>query len=101
MATKIRNEEINIKIGQPTEVSLKSNAKATGYVWFVTHSPDILWLGDIAYIAPESPEREKVWKKIFTFIGGKQGQDYLEFSLARYWKPKEIVKKLIYKVNVS
>ena len=101
MAKKAKNGEISIKIGQPTEISLKSNAGATGYVWFISHAPDILWLGDIEYVAPDPPGPDRSWKKIFSFVGSKEGQDYLEFSLARHWKPEDIVQKLVYDVNVT
>lgn len=100
MDEKAKIGDIKIKVGQPTEVSLHSNAGATGYVWFLTHTPDILWLGDIEYVGPKPAIPGRPWKKIFTFIGGKKGEDYLEFNLVKPWKPNEVVQKAVYSVSV-
>jgi predicted secreted protein len=99
MDENARIGDINIKVGQPTEVKLKNNS-GTGYSWYLSHKPDCLWLDDtnVEQYTPSGPGRP--FNKVFSLMGGAVGQDYIEFILVRPWLPNEIAKKVVYAVIV-
>lgn len=98
---EIKMPDINIKIGQTTEVVLRSNAASTGYVWAISHKPDLLWLeGEGTYLKPgDIPGAPG--KMTFTFTGAGKCQDYIQFILVRPWDLNDIAQKMTYAVIIS
>lgn len=92
---------INLKVGETTQIDLTSIAGSTGYVWFLSHQPDCLWLNDIEYVAAQPVIPGRPVKKVFHLMGGAAGQDYIEFVQVRPWEPREIAKKTVYAVIVT
>lgn len=98
---EIKMPDINIKVGQTTEVELKSIAASTGYSWVLVHKPDCLWLDDINYIYPEPPIPGKAGKVVFVFTGAAKCQDYVQFAQVRHWDLEDMVQKITYALIIT
>lgn len=93
--------DINIKVGQTTEVAL-TERPGTGYTWVLVHKPDCLWLENIHIIVPDKDIAVGIpIKKVFTFEGAEKCQDYVEFVLVRPFDLKDIAQKMTYALIIT
>lgn len=99
VSKKLKMPDINIKVGQQTQIELKSNP-STGYEWYVVHKPDCLYMDSASYVAPQHIMPGAPGKQVFSFLGADACRDYVEFVYMRSWD-FEIGKRLNYALNIT
>lgn len=88
------------KKGEPLTITI-SQTSGTGYIWFLSSLPDIVWLEDIQYVprhpsVPGSPVDKK-----FIFMAMKSGTGEITFSLTRPWSIQPITQTRTYIVEIT